>query len=54
MADKINFRYEGGNPGSQLSMSFSQYDGQEDIATVSLYVITYTKNIALDTLIKEV
>jgi hypothetical protein len=35
-------------------MSFSQYDGQEDIVTVSLCVITCTNNIAIDTLIKEV
>ena len=32
-------------------MSFSQYDVQEDIATVSLYVITYTNIIAHHTLI---
>jgi hypothetical protein len=35
-------------------MSFSQYDGQEDIATLSPNVITNTNNIAIDTLIKEV
>jgi hypothetical protein len=46
-ADPIIFRYQAGNPGSQLSMYLSQYDGQEDIVTVSLYVITYTKNIGL-------
>jgi hypothetical protein len=48
MAEPTDFRNEAGNHGSRLSMSFSRYKGQDDVATVSLYVITYTNNIPLD------
>jgi hypothetical protein len=48
-----NFSIWAGKHGSQLSMSFSQNDGQEDISIVSLYMITYTNNISHSALIQE-
>ena len=54
LAEPTDFRNEAGNHGSQLSMSFSRYKRQNDVATVSLYVITHTNNIALGILIEDV
>ena len=56
LAEPKDFRNEAGKHGSKLSMSFSRYKSQDDVATVSLYVVTHTHNIPLDihVLIKEV